>query len=152
MPSIRVNRAPIRDVNRVGPALLIIMERYSTRFAWLEGYYRIMSIMFLVFLFLSGIAARQQNFRILDSFVCQTILLPVAHNINFCPEFAVFPKHSYFRHIASKFQTFLEWFQQFYIVMKELVRSQGGSNRRELKLPPFSTQKHFSPQDFTFRC
>ena len=61
MPSIRVNRAPIRDVNRVGPALLIIMERYSTRFAWLEGS-RVISIMFLVFLFISGIAARQHNF------------------------------------------------------------------------------------------
>ena len=57
MPSIRVNRAPIRDVNRVGRALLIIMERYSTRFAWLEGS-RVISIMFLVYFFLSGIAAR----------------------------------------------------------------------------------------------
>ena len=51
MPSIRVNRAPIRDVNRVGRALLIIMERYSTRFAWLEGS-RVISIMFFFFIFL----------------------------------------------------------------------------------------------------
>ena len=95
MPSIRVNRAPIRDVNRVGPALLIIMERYSTRFAWLEGS-RVISIMFLVFLFLSGIAARQQNFGFwillcVKLFFCRWhITSTFAQNLLF------FPKHSYF--------------------------------------------------------